>query len=373
MARAIAVMGMVLVNYAAMMEIDVYPMEWMWPAVDFIYGRAATVFVMLSGVSLSLLAGKWSNRAGSPGIKSYLMKRCVLLLLAGTVLSYWWEADILHVYALFVAVGAWITDRSTRTLQRLTLASALVSIPVCAALTMVYDLTDGISFVNDQHWTIRFLLEYITGRYYPLFPWITFFLFGMLLGRLEMTNGVHCRRWAAAGALVCVVIEVFSKAMMAWVGQHIGDIEGNWCIVFLRSEAFPATPLFMFSSSAGALSIIALCRLALLKRYALAHYLAPVLAFGRLSLTLYISHLMFGFFLIRWITKSMGEPDAVFMLHSAGLFCCAGILASGLWLRWFKRGPLESLFFNLAGGGHSGKTLRGTRPVENDTRSGLIP
>lgn len=349
MARAIAVMGMVVVNFSALMEIEVYPVGWIGVAVDFIYGRAATVFVILAGASLSLMADRWANRSDPPGLKSYLMKRGALLLLAGTVLSYWWEADILHVYALFVALGAWITGLSTRVLGRLTLVSAFISVPVCTALVVSYDLMDGIPFVDDQHWAVRLFLDYATSRYYPLFPWITFFLLGMVLGRLDKADRSNYRLWAAMGVLVCVAVEVFSAAMMAWVGQHDWEIEGNWWIVFLRSEAFPVTPLFMFSSGAGALAVIGVCRQALQRR-TLVRCLAPVLAFGRLSLTYYVTHLIFGFLLIRWIIIYNGTPDAAYMLNAAGLFCCAGISASALWLRWRKRGPLEALFYRLAGG-----------------------
>jgi uncharacterized membrane protein YeiB len=360
MARAIAVMGMVVVNFAALMEIEVYPVEWIGAAVDFIYGRAATVFVILAGASLSLMVGRWANREGAPGLRSYLMKRCAVMLLAGTMLSFWWEADILHVYALFVAVGAWIAGFSTRVLGRLTLVSAFISVPVCTFLVVSYDLMDEIPFVVDQHWAVRFLLDYATNRYYPLFPWITFFLLGMVLGRLERAAQASYALWAATGLLVCVAIEAFSTAMMAWVGHHDWEIEGNWWIVFLRSEAFPVTPLFMFSSGAGAMAVIGLCR-HVLQRRTLARCLAPVLVFGRLSLTFYVAHLIFGILLIRWIIINHGTPDAVFMLNAAGLFCCAGISASAMWLRWLKRGPLEALFHRLAGGCPSKRSLHRKR------------
>jgi uncharacterized membrane protein YeiB len=359
LARAIAVMGMVVVNFAALMEIEVYPVGWIGATVDFIYGRAATVFVILAGTSLSLMAGRWVNRDGAPGLRFYLMKRCALLLV-GTMLSFLWEADILHVYALFVAIGAWIAGFSTRVLGRLTLVSAFISLPVCTALVVSYDLMDEIPFVVDQHWAVRLLLDYATSRYYPMFPWITFFLLGMVLGRLEGGGRSNYRLWAAMGVLACVAIEVFSTVVMAWVGQHDWEIEGNWWIVFLRSEAFPVTPLFMFSSGAGALAVIGLCRQAL-RRRTLARCLAPVLAFGRLSLTFYVAHLIFGILLIRWIIINNGTPDAAHMLNAAGLFCCAGISVSALWLRWLKRGPLEALFHRLAGGRPSKRSMRRKR------------
>lgn len=71
------------------------------------------------------MAGNWANQDGTLRLKPYLFKRCALLLLAGAVLSCWWAADILHVYALFVALGAWIAGLSIRALGRLTLAAGL--------------------------------------------------------------------------------------------------------------------------------------------------------------------------------------------------------------------------------------------------------
>jgi uncharacterized protein len=349
LARALAVMGMVVVNFSAIMGITVYPSIWMGAAVDFIYGRAATLFVILAGVSLSLMSAKWEHQDGTPGQQTYLMKRCALLLVAGTVQSFWWTADILHVYALFIALGAWMMHLSTRALERWTLASVLISLPVSAALTVSYDLSDSIAFVDHQHWAVRLLLDYATSRYYPLFPWITFLLVGMLLGRMERNGGFNCRLWAVVGVLVCVATEVFSASMMAWVEQHDWEIEGNWWIVFLRSESFPVTPLFIFSSGAGALAVISLCKEALRHRFA-ARCMGAVIAFGRLSLTVYVTHLLFAIALTRWITEHNGTPDAAYMFNAAGLYCSAGILASALWLRSFKRGPLEALFHRLAGG-----------------------
>ncbi len=355
LARALAVMGMVVVNFASMMKVDEYPMIWLGTVVDFIYGRAATVFVILTGISLCLMAGKRKARDGGPQLKLYLLKRSLLLLVVGSLLSFIWEADILHVYALFLAAGVWLSDCSMRALRRLIFASTVISIPVSAWLTLWYDFANGDWFVGGQHWSAQLFIDYFTSRYYPFFPWITYFLFGLLLGRLEMADRLDHRRWAAVGAVVCISIEVFSAAMMAWVDRQNWDIEGNGWIVFLRSEAFPVTPLFMFSSGAGALCIICLCRLAL-ERQPAAQCLAPVLAFGRLSLTVYVAHLLFGYFLTQWIVKNSGTPDAVHMLNASGFICWAGICASAFWLRCFRRGPLESVFHRLAGGGASGNS-----------------
>ena len=347
MARAIAILAMVVVNYTSMMEVSVFPGAWVCSVVDFLYGRAATLFVVLAGVSLSLVVR--GHRAGSRrnSIESYLMKRSVLLFITGIALSFWWEADILHFYALFVALGAWISSCSNRALWALTLLAALISIPVCAALTATYDWTDWIPYVEGQMWGIKLLLDYATSRYYSVFPWITYFLMGMLLGRRHRTDRFFLRRCLVISATTCLAIELISAQMMAWAEHAPLEIEGNWWLTFMRSEAFPATPLFMVSSGCGALAIISFCRL-VANHHAVVRCLAPVLAFGRLSLTMYVMHLFWGFAVVRWTGHSSGAVNATTMLNAAGVFCCSAICFSACWLQIFKRGPLETLFYQLA-------------------------
>lgn len=48
LARAMAVLGMVVVNYTSMLEVSQYSPAWLEPVIDFLYGRAAVVFVMLA-------------------------------------------------------------------------------------------------------------------------------------------------------------------------------------------------------------------------------------------------------------------------------------------------------------------------------------
>lgn len=350
MARAIAIMAMVLVNFDAMTDVNIYPWLWLYSVVEFIYGRAATLFVILAGVSLSLMAQSYSIKSISRRLRPYLMKRCLLLFITGTAISYWWEADILHFYALFLALGACFSALPDRALWALTMTAAAISIPVSAALTVTYDMTDIIPFVEGQPWCFKLLLNYGTSCYYPVLPWATFFFFGMLLGHREPANPSFHRRCLVMGTLICIAIELFSAIMMSWAESRNLEIEGNWWVVFLRSEPFPATPLFVLSSGAGALAIISLCRL-LAGRRVVARCLAPLLAFGRLSLTMYIAHLLLGYTLLHWIENNYGDYGEVAWtqtLNAVGLFCCFGICVAAGWLRFFKRGPLETLFYLLA-------------------------
>jgi uncharacterized protein len=135
LARALAVLGMVVVNYTSMLEISRFSPAWLEPAVDFIYGRAAVVFVMLAGVSVSLMAIRRSLPYDLRMLRNRLFRRSLLLLLAGLALWPWWAADILHFHAVFIAVGAQAVTWRKEQLIRRTAVVMLISLPVCAALT----------------------------------------------------------------------------------------------------------------------------------------------------------------------------------------------------------------------------------------------
>jgi uncharacterized protein len=55
-ARALAIFGMVLVNYSSMLQVAAFSPPWLKNVIDFIYGRSAVMFVMLAGLPVSLIA-----------------------------------------------------------------------------------------------------------------------------------------------------------------------------------------------------------------------------------------------------------------------------------------------------------------------------
>ena len=48
LARAVALMAMIIVNYTSLMQIGTFSPPWIDRSVDFVFGRAATVFVILA-------------------------------------------------------------------------------------------------------------------------------------------------------------------------------------------------------------------------------------------------------------------------------------------------------------------------------------
>jgi len=369
LARALAVLGMVLVNFTSMMEVGVFSPAWLKPVVDFIYGRAAVVFVVLAGVSVSQMYARCGSPEAIRTLQRRLLKRSLLLLIAGLLLWRWWPADILHFYAVFIAAGAWAVTWRRAYLKILTVMIIGISLPVCATLTSAYDLGDPI-FTPDPHRAdLVLLMDFVTSPYYALFPWLGFFLIGVLLGHREPFSGSFCRRLGLMGTATCLAVEIFSAVMMGWIERQGLDIEGNWWITFLRSEAFPVTPLFILSAAAGAVALISLCRMAsdnALRRFRGMHALT---ALGRFSLTLYAAHIGWGLLFKQWVGGLGTGINSHQMLLAVATFDLAGILFTLWWCRYFRRGPLEMLFYRLT----VGSAPRVDRPATSGTFPGGTP
>ena len=346
-ARALAVFGMVLVNYTSMLQVTAFSPPWLKVVVDFIYGRAAVVFVMLAGLSVSLLAARQATPPAMRALRLRLLKRSLLLLMAGMALWHWWEADILHFYAFFIALGAWAMTWRNQWLCRWTALITALSFPVCAALTALNDLGEVSAFAAGRSALQLLALDYAISPYYAVCPWLGFFLAGMLLGRREPVAAPFWRRAALAGVVICATVECISALLLNWADMAGLDIEGDIWTAFLRSEAFPVSPLFIISAGASGVALISLCRLAFsvpLASNGLVHTLATV---GQLSLTLYVAHIGWGMLCKQWIGEALSSTQ---MLMAAGLFDAVGLAGAWLWCRYFRRGPLESLFYYLTAG-----------------------
>jgi uncharacterized membrane protein YeiB len=357
MARAFAIVAMILVNFDVIMGARIGPMPWAATVVEFLYGRAAATFVMLAGVSLSLMAGRRKSSVAAQPLGSYLIRRCVLLLMTGLMLSLLWDADILHFYALFIASGIWMMSRSDACLWWLTVITIVLSIPVSAGLTVAYDLSDQLSYVDHYDWGGRLVMDFFASRYYSVLPWITFFMVGLLMGRRATSNLGFFRRCAVIGILGCVGVEMFSAAMLGWAESVELGIPGNVWLTLIRSDAFPVTPLFIFSAGASAVAVIGFAVSASIAPRMIC-FSAPAAAFGRLSMTMYVAHLVLAGMISDWLDAMSPSVNTLHVVFAAMMFCCAGIGFAVIWLRFFRRGPLEMLFHQFSMGRYRRPFLR---------------
>ena len=187
-ARGLALLGMFVVH--VFIDGDTGPtLSWILSAPS---GQASVLFFILSGVSLSVIAGRGS-RSAEPGV---LRRRGAVLIAGGLLLSATvWGASILEHYGVMFVLAPWLLRRSDRALTALA-TGGLVLGPVVrlAALGRGEEWLYEIGGVTS--WIGNTVVSLALSGIYPLVIWVGFFVLGVWLGRLDL----GARRTAAAFA-----------------------------------------------------------------------------------------------------------------------------------------------------------------------------
>src|SRR5215207_6886043 len=138
LARALAILGMVLVHFVLVMSIAHVEEGWLGRIVRFLDGRAAATFVVLAGVGLTLRA-KGATASADPDagarVRATLRRRGLFLLAAGFLNLIVWPGDILRVYGVSLLLAASFLHASGKTLW----AIALAFVASFVALMLVLD------------------------------------------------------------------------------------------------------------------------------------------------------------------------------------------------------------------------------------------
>jgi uncharacterized protein len=340
-ARAIAIIGMIFVNLDKLISVLGLEPRWIDTVIEFITGRAAVLFVMLAGFGLVQSYGRTSPGKESV-LRNRMIVRAVLLGILGGFLMNVWPADILHYYTAFILFGVRLLDQETSRLFRIFIVMIGISVPLCTLAAYHYEGGEFLEALHDLG-LLSMMFDYLfLGGYYNLFPWACFFLLGMLAGRIETRIDRRHYLWVAAGcclftiAVESLVAVLDSDAVAGW----FGDDESPLRRALTVSEAFPVTPLFFFSSAASCMTLLAMLRLLPEPRRE-PGCPAPLVVFGRMSLTFYIAHILIGTAYSHWIDERYGLATSGQALFFAIGFIVAGILFAMVWSRYFSRGPLE--------------------------------
>lgn len=81
--------------------------------------------------------------------------------------------------------------------------------------------TPFINYVD--FWTVNgFLRNLFFNGYHPFFPWFSFFLIGMIIGRLDLHNKKIRDRLLLLGITFTILIELLSKGLTHYFIPHIG-------------------------------------------------------------------------------------------------------------------------------------------------------
>lgn len=347
LARGLAVIGMVIVNFKFVMGLEGAETGRLGQFAGLFDGRAAATFVTLAGMGVSLLSHR-ARQSHDPvelaRVRVALLKRAAFLFVAGVFDSYLWIGDILHFYAVYLLIAAALLDAEDRTL----LALAGLSVVAFVPLYLFLDYEKGWDlelFRYTSQWAPRGLIRHLFfNGFHPVFPWIAFLLAGMVLGRRDL-NGLKGRLFAWGLGLI-VVSEMVSRVLAPWAASDGGE-DALWCAQLFGTQSMPPAPLYLLSGGGAALAMIA-ASLFIAQRFKKSPWMAPFMSAGQLALSLYLAHVLFGIYALEFFGFSEGRT-IVFSLACSAVFYGAALTFAWFWRRRFERGPCEALMRRVAG------------------------
>lgn len=349
LARGLAVFGMVLVNFKFVMGLEGVDTGLLGQWAGLFDGRSAATFVTLAGIGVSLLSQKARESQDSSELsrcRSLLLKRALFLLGAGFLDSFLWIGDILHFYAAYLLIAALLLNATGRRLWGI----ATASIAVFVALFIFLDYEKGWDWEALTYagfWMPRGVFRHLFfNGFHPVFPWIAFLLVGMWLGRRDLSEPLKQRRLFGWGLGATVLAEGLSAVLAPWAASDGGE-DGAWCALLFGTQSMPPTPLYLISGGGSAAALIAAC-LYVSRRCAGSRVLKPLEDAGRMALTIYAGHVIFGLWALEKF-ELIEDKSIGFALVSSVMFYASAVLFAWAWSKRFSRGPLEGLMRRISG------------------------
>ena len=344
LARALAIFGMVAVNFRLAMGAEIGS-RFLLTLMTSLEGRAASLFVLLAGVGISLMLGR--STAVSAAQRLALVRRGLLLFALGLAYTPIWPADILHFYGVYFLVAALLVGLQNRPL----LACSGLFVVAFPLLMLVFSYDKGWNWETleyENFWTLDGMIRHLLfNGFHPVIPWCAFLLFGVWLGRQPLSNAAFRRKASYSSLGLLVAVESLFLALRLALLPRLQGTEAEDLQALLSVSIIPPLPQYLLSAGASATLILMLC-IGLAETKKGSAPLGWLIKTGKLSLTLYVAHVLIGMGTLEAVGWLQGQAVEQAALASL-LFCLAAIVFSTMWLTRFRSGPLEALFRKVSG------------------------
>ncbi|MEO0895318.1 MAG: DUF418 domain-containing protein [Bacteroidota bacterium] len=346
-ARALAVIGMIIVNFKVVLGDKGQP--WAEKLAAVFEGKAAATFVVLAGIGLALMTNSAVKNQDKEKLQSgirRILKRAIFLFVVGLSWIWIWPADILHFYGIYMLVTLLFINQSQRSL----LIGALGLVAVYPLILYFFDYETG--WILEQYaypdfWTLQgFFRNLFINGFHPVIPWTAFMLFGLWFGRQDLRDTQFLKRSLWISLAVFIATQIVSSGLIHYFSSpHPAELKEITQI--FGTHPMPPMPLYMVNGISISTTVISACIL-LAARYENNKIIDVLNKTGQLALTFYAAHVILGMGLVEGFTSTpYGEFSIEFSLIYALVFSLLCMLFAEIWLRYKKAGPLEWIMRKL--------------------------
>jgi len=342
-ARAIAVIGMILVNFK--IAFGQSGSEIFKSFASLFEGKAAATFVVLAGVGIALMTNSAIQNKDSIKIKSLqfsLLKKSIFLFVIGLLYIPLWIADILHFYGIYMIFTILLLTKS----KKFVLLTTLSIILLYPFFFLFLNYETGWDFNTLEYvdfWTINgFIRNLFFNGFHPVLPWVAFMLVGLWYGKQNLYDHNFIKKsiWISLFVFSLTLLLSYSLQLML---SDVNQISTEDLKSLFGTSPMPPFPLYMISGSSIAIFIIS-TSIFIANKLSNNKLISALKKMGQLALTFYVAHVILGMGIVELINpEKMGNYTIEFSVIYAFIFSLLCLIFASVWLKYYKIGPLEWL------------------------------
>lgn len=352
--RAVALIGVVVMNYHGMMNYrgQIWQPSGLFERTfDISTGifttRFAATFVVIAGIAASFLTRPTPASQPQHSVSSSrmrMLRRSLVLLASGYVLNKAWPGTIIFFYGAYFICAAFVFHLGTRLLSAITVLIAGGGVGIAVWRRMRFQDGDATNWMDPANLDSvgDFLLRVFIGYTHPVLPWMAFFTLGILLGRVWNVVITHPRGLIAICSLTVVM------SYVAATGAQIFQWRDNAVIYALTSMQPSERGLLYFMSTAGIAVLAVLGINWIATRYQSVSIIRHLQRAGQMTLTLYLLHVLFYYVVVDW-SGLVTSDGLITALLVAGLYWLGAITVASWWHHRLGQGPAERIYRLLGG------------------------
>jgi uncharacterized protein len=349
LARAYAIFGMFIVNFVFCFGDfqDKRPLGFLLTS---FVGNSTSIFIILAGMGVSLMTNRTDYTSEEKKkLKSVILKRSWFLFVMGLLLYNWWPADILHFYGGYMHIAAFLIFVPKRYYLWVALL-AIIGFHLLLFVTPVKTSWDFTTYKYADFWTpLGFLRNTFYNGWNAIFPWLSYFMLGMWLGRYDWKNKAVIRNTFLVGLAIFAIFE--------GLRMFVRNNEPYWKYWdYIMSDYFPAYIPYIMITTGFAFMVISVC-IFIGNQLPANKFINLLAKTGQMTLSHYVIHLTLGMVVLSVLS---GKPytgylvqetpvSPTYILTYAISFFLLSVVFSHFWRKRFKNGPLEMLMRKISG------------------------
>ncbi|NQV97452.1 MAG: DUF418 domain-containing protein [Acidimicrobiaceae bacterium] len=348
--RTIALFGIIVLNYHGYLNFSTASQpfvpsifeRWWHPFNGVLANPFPVGFVMIAGMGVSLLVGVNNSDQMLETKRGRLVRRGLFLFTLGYGINWIWPGTILTYYGAFFLVASIIATWSKRRLIALAfVASAIAALVEWWRLDQSFkgNFTSWLSPAEPntpRNLLIRIFIDYT----HPLFPWLAFFIAGILLGRATSRLGAIRLRLLAIG-VAATTVPYFINATVNSIATTSSQNDER--LRHLAStRPFDRGVLYVVSALGIVITVFAIVTY-ICERFSDSWIVNLAQHAGQMTLTIYLAHIFIYNVVVDWfkLITPTGLDSAIIL--SLGVYL-TGVFWANWWYKRFGRGPAERIY-----------------------------